>query len=396
MKWRVLISILLTLQVFQSPASAEISDFIDFPYNSSTFDSDYRYGKEYKDSIISSSWDRLRKGPAPWTGSLTIIFSQDVNSKKYTFETALKSPSGKMIPLPRTLEYISKSQFAISCYGTYCQTQMLAYAANLPIDSEVGKYSVIFTARWVGVKCTGTVCESNVPFSKSIEAIGALEILGESSLTPTPTVTPTVKPTPTVTPTVKPTPTATPTVKPTPTVTPTVKPTPTQTPKPVPTSEINPNIPLTKVASFNLNNGQIGCNTSEFTKAAIDRYEIIGTRWRIKILDIKSGARILDEYNWGLSLDSVQTTNGLKFSSKEGTDPIIYAYTIRNQAKGATYECSVAIRTKNGNGPYSIIKFRGTMNSKDFNLQTITCIKGKVTKEVTAVGPKCPAGYKKK
>ena len=366
MKWRVLISILLTLQVFQSPASAEISDFIDFPYNSSTFDSDYRYGKEYKDSIISSSWDRLRKGPAPWTGSLTIIFSQDVNSKKYTFETALKSPSGKMIPLPRTLEYISKSQFAISCYGTYCQTQMLAYAANLPIDSEVGKYSVIFTARWVGVKCTGTVCESNVPFSKSIEAIGALEILGESSLTPTPTVTPTVKPTP------------------------------TQTPKPVPTSEINPNIPLTKVASFNLNNGQIGCNTSEFTKAAIDRYEIIGTRWRIKILDIKSGARILDEYNWGLSLDSVQTTNGLKFSSKEGTDPIIYAYTIRSQAKGATYECSVAIRTKNGNGPYSIIKFRGTMNSKDFNLQTITCIKGKVTKEVTAVGPKCPAGYKKK
>jgi hypothetical protein len=27
---------------------------------------------------------------------------------------------------------------------------------------------------------------------------------------------------------------------------------------------------------------------------------------------------------------------------------------------------------------------------------TITCIKGKVTKKVTAVSPKCPAGYKKK
>jgi hypothetical protein len=28
--------------------------------------------------------------------------------------------------------------------------------------------------------------------------------------------------------------------------------------------------------------------------------------------------------------------------------------------------------------------------------KTITCIKGKITKKVTAVKPKCPAGYKKK
>jgi hypothetical protein len=27
---------------------------------------------------------------------------------------------------------------------------------------------------------------------------------------------------------------------------------------------------------------------------------------------------------------------------------------------------------------------------------TITCVKGKVTKKVTAAGPKCPTGYKKK
>ncbi|MBU6243085.1 MAG: hypothetical protein KGP06_03390 [Acidobacteria bacterium] len=27
---------------------------------------------------------------------------------------------------------------------------------------------------------------------------------------------------------------------------------------------------------------------------------------------------------------------------------------------------------------------------------TITCVKGKVTKKITAVNPKCPAGYKKK
>jgi hypothetical protein len=27
---------------------------------------------------------------------------------------------------------------------------------------------------------------------------------------------------------------------------------------------------------------------------------------------------------------------------------------------------------------------------------TITCVKGKITKKLTAVNPKCPAGYKKK
>jgi len=37
--------------------------------------------------------------------------------------------------------------------------------------------------------------------------------------------------------------------------------------------------------------------------------------------------------------------------------------------------------------------------AKEKNAQkktTITCIKGKVSKKVTAVSPKCPAGYKKK
>jgi hypothetical protein len=36
-----------------------------------------------------------------------------------------------------------------------------------------------------------------------------------------------------------------------------------------------------------------------------------------------------------------------------------------------------------------------TINTKS-QFNTITCIKGKVTKKVTAVSPKCPAGYKKK
>ena len=34
--------------------------------------------------------------------------------------------------------------------------------------------------------------------------------------------------------------------------------------------------------------------------------------------------------------------------------------------------------------------------TKTIKKRSITCVKGKVTKKVTAVKPKCPAGYKKK
>jgi hypothetical protein len=37
-----------------------------------------------------------------------------------------------------------------------------------------------------------------------------------------------------------------------------------------------------------------------------------------------------------------------------------------------------------------------TMTKKSKAPQTITCVKGKLSKKVTAVSPKCPAGYKKK
>ena len=38
----------------------------------------------------------------------------------------------------------------------------------------------------------------------------------------------------------------------------------------------------------------------------------------------------------------------------------------------------------------------GAVSSPQVKKTTITCIKGKITKKVTAIGPKCPAGYKKK
>jgi hypothetical protein len=37
-----------------------------------------------------------------------------------------------------------------------------------------------------------------------------------------------------------------------------------------------------------------------------------------------------------------------------------------------------------------------TVTIPNLKKTTITCIKGKVTKKVTAVSPKCPTGYKKK
>jgi len=57
----------------------------------------------------------------------------------------------------------------------------------------------------------------------------------------------------------------------------------------------------------------------------------------------------------------------------------------------STSDPSTAVEeTKSGKIPQPISK--KTINSK----KTITCIKGKLTKKVTAVKPKCPSGYKKK
>jgi hypothetical protein len=57
-----------------------------------------------------------------------------------------------------------------------------------------------------------------------------------------------------------------------------------------------------------------------------------------------------------------------------------------------------------GTGPATGFTLRrGTLEFKQVaasaptsNKTTITCIKGKATKKVVGVNPKCPAGYKKK
>ena len=65
--------------------------------------------------------------------------------------------------------------------------------------------------------------------------------------------------------------------------------------------------------------------------------------------------------------------------------------------KTLKYPCSVSINLSSYKelvGAFEVARFEIT--STKAKPVTITCIKGKVTKKVTAVNPKCPAGYKKK
>jgi hypothetical protein len=60
---------------------------------------------------------------------------------------------------------------------------------------------------------------------------------------------------------------------------------------------------------------------------------------------------------------------------------------VKLKAKIATDAIGSAVQTEKVPRPTTLISLKKT---------TITCVKGKLTKKVTAVGPKCPAGYKKK
>jgi hypothetical protein len=193
----------------------------------------------------------------------------------------------------------------------------------------------------------------------------------------------------------------------------------TATTTPTSTNGIDEKIPLTDITMVSGEDGNITCYTTDFTPEATATHNIIGTRWRISVKNLDGQTTILDEYDWGLGVqangDAVReyTTNGGKISLiTSGT--IIYAYNPRNVTKDFGYECSVAIRTKNSVGRFATEVIFAKGNTVDFNpvpatqptpasspspkakKSTITCTKGKITKKVTAIKPKCPAGYKKK
>jgi hypothetical protein len=321
--------VILLSQGSITTASADITDYVSFPYNETTFDSMTRYSVlNYTDSLAMASWNRVRKGPAPFTGELSLYFTHNVNIRTYTFQTELISPSGKPLILSGR-ETKSETTYSVNCWGTYCKTTYLVYPVTLPENSEVGKYSLRFTAKWLGTNCVGTVCESGVPKSQSTTAIGALEITGAI---PTPTTTPTPTPTPTSTPTS--TPTATPTsVKKAQTIT-VVKP---------PDVSIKANIyPLTAFASSYL---------------------------PMKISMATPGVCYFENGNF--TLLSIGTCKS-----------------VLNQSGDNTWEPAPPVEIV-----FEILPAPAPVVVKT---TTITCVKGKLTKKVTALKPKCPTGYKKK
>ena len=75
------------------------------------------------------------------------------------------------------------------------------------------------------------------------------------------------------------------------------------------------------------------------------------------------------------------------------TTPFISVFTYRT----LKYPCSVSVdlfSNKGLIGAFEVARFEIT--SPKTKTTTITCVKGKVAKKVTAIKPKCPAGYKKK
>jgi hypothetical protein len=49
-----------------------------------------------------------------------------------------------------------------------------------------------------------------------------------------------------------------------------------------------------------------------------------------------------------------------------------------------------------GNEEWAEAQLKASLLVSNIKKSTITCVKGKLTKKVNAVSPKCPAGYKKK
>jgi hypothetical protein len=301
----ILFSLLLIYSFVTAPrASAEVTDYVSFPYNQTTFDSMTSYGVlTFTDSLAIASWNRVRQGPAPFIGELRLYFIHGVNLKKYTFQTELVSPSGKATLL-NGRESSSESKYSVNCWQNSCKTTYLVYPVTLPENSETGKYSLRFTAKWLGSNCVGTVCESGVTKSQTATAVGALEITGA---TPTPT----------------------------------------------------PVAPLTRLV--------------QDIKAPIVENQFLANK-----------SFIFNPFS----------TSYLPLTIYSGT-PNVCEYLVDSIKLKSIGWCSIELMQL-GNDIYlpaypKTIQFR-ILSDKT----TITCVKGKLTKKVTAVKPKCPRGYKVK
>ena len=231
--------------------------------------------------------------------------------------------------------------------------------------------------------------------------------------------------TPVPTPIVSPTPTATPTVAPTPTATPTLA------PKVFPSMRlISPEYgPSNSVDST----GDIAQYYSAKTRAYYT-YIAAGTSLTLKYLVTKDGTTPLANTEVTLQINapySMSKANWLSGTTKIGVPASDSASGADLKAKtNAAGEVTFTIKNTDTTGTEAApaspnaaapkTRLYGTFKAvipgfgdKDADVDlvtfdvyaaaktvvkktTITCVKGKVTKKVTAVNPKCPTGYKKK
>lgn len=162
------------------------------------------------------------------------------------------------------------------------------------------------------------------------------------------------------------------------------------------------------VVASQSSNGEIVCYVIDFRADAVVDFKITGTHWQVSD---STSATVLDEYDWGLGLNSDGsmkrefTSNGAKISNKLTDGTTYYGYGIRNQVKGHTYSCTVSVTGQDGLGRPTTVSIIAPVSTSNFTAvatpakKTIVCVSvktPKVTRKVTAVTPSCPKGFKKK
>jgi hypothetical protein len=94
---------------------------------------------------------------------------------------------------------------------------------------------------------------------------------------------------------------------------------------------------------------------------------------------------------------SIQSFNGSEIGYRPSFDgPTINTKGRLNAINSTSVVVSYEIKVEAKAAAEQVDKQDAEVKVSALKKKTITCIKGKVTKKVTAVNPKCPAGYKKK
>ena len=234
-----------------------------------------------------------------------------------------------------------------------------------------------------------------------------------------------------------PIPIATPTPTPTPTATPVVTPTPTPTPTPtVIAPKLLPSMRLVSPAFGPSNSVDTTGDIAQYYSAktrAYYTYISAGTTLTLKYLVTQDGTTPLANTDVTLQINapySLSKANWLSGSTKIGVPASDSAsgYDLKGKTNAAgevtftiknTDTTGTEAAPASPNAPAPKVRLYGTFKAvipgygdKDADVDlvtfdvyaakvlakktTITCLKGKVTKKVTAVNPKCPSGYKKK